>query len=112
MGKSTPAVLQTKGVQPLLITANGHGSRQICNVDKYGFPRGKAKQGGRSHGFKTGDIVSATVTSGKKIGTYVGRVLVRATGSFDIVTKLGRVQGISYRFCTAIHRSEGYSYAR
>jgi hypothetical protein len=112
VGKSTPAVLTTFGVQPLLITANGHGCRQICNVDKYGFPRGKAKQGGRIHGFKTGDIVRATVTSGQKIGTYVGRVLVRATGSFDIACKSGRVQGISYRFCTAVHRSEGYSYAR
>jgi 5-methylcytosine-specific restriction endonuclease McrA len=112
VGKSTPAVLVTFGVQPLLITANGHGCRQTCNVDKYGFPRGKAKQGGRMHGFKTGDIVRATVPSGKKMGTYTGRVLVRATGSFDIACKSGRVQGISYKYCQAIHRSEGYSYAR
>jgi hypothetical protein len=112
VGKSTPAVLDTKGVQPLLIIANGHGCRQVCNVDRYGFPRGKAKRGGRIHGFKTGDIVRADVTSGKKVGTYVGRVLARATGSFDIASKSGRVQGISYRFCTAVHRSEGYSYQR
>jgi hypothetical protein len=37
-------------------------------------------------------------------------VLVRATGSFDIRTKHGRVQGISHRFCTPIHRCDGYSY--
>lgn len=112
VGKSTPAVLDTNGVQPLLITANGHGCRQTCNVDKYGFPRGKAKQSGRIHGFKTGDIVRATVTSGKKVGTSVGRVLVRATGSFDLICMHGRVQGINYRFCATVHRSEGYSYQR
>jgi 5-methylcytosine-specific restriction endonuclease McrA len=112
VGKSTPEVLDTKDVQPLLITANGHGCRQACNVDNSGFPRGKAKQSGRIHGFKTGDIVRADVIIGKKAGTYTGRVLVRATGSFDIVTKSGRVQGISSRFCTALHRSEGYAYAR
>jgi 5-methylcytosine-specific restriction endonuclease McrA len=89
VGKSTPEVLGIRGVQPLLITASGHGCRQTCNGDKYGFPRGKAKQSGRIHGFKTGDIVCATVTSGKKVGTYVGRVLVRATGSFDIACQSG-----------------------
>jgi hypothetical protein len=41
---------------------------------------------------------------------YVGRVLVRASGSFDIRTKEGRVQGISHRFCTLVHRSDGYNY--
>lgn len=112
VGSSTPEILSIRWVQPLLITASGHGCRQTCNVDKYGFPRGKPKQSGRIYGFKTGDIVRANGTSGKKTGAYVGRVLVRATGSFDITTKLGRVQGISYRFCTTIHRSEGYSYAR
>ncbi len=61
-------------------------------------------------GFQTGDIVRAIVTSGTKQGTYMGRVLVRATGSFDIRTKDGRVQGISHRFCTPIHRRDGYSY--
>ena len=52
----------------------------------------------------------AIVTSGTKQGTYMGRVLVRATGSLDIRTKHGRVQGISHRFCTPIQRCDGYSY--
>jgi hypothetical protein len=34
----------------------------------------------------------------------------RQSGSFDIRTKHGRVQGISHRFCTPVHRSDGYSY--
>jgi len=110
VGKSTPERLQADLVQPLLITANGHGCRQMRKVDQWGFPRGLPKQGGRIYGFKTGDMVRAVVTKGKKIGTHTGRVLIRATGSFDIVTRSGRVQGISYRHCTPVHRSDGYSY--
>jgi 5-methylcytosine-specific restriction endonuclease McrA len=112
VGKSTPATLLVTGVQPLLITANGHGCRQVRNVDGFGFPHGKPKQSGRICGFKTGDIVRAIVTRGKKIGTYTGRVLVRATGSFDIATRSGRVQGIGHQYCTALHKAEGYAYAR
>jgi hypothetical protein len=48
------------------------------------------------NGFQTGDMVKANVTSGKKVGVYVGRVAVRATGSFNITTKTETVQGISY----------------
>ncbi len=59
---------------------------------------------------QTGDMVRAVVPSGTKQGIYVGRVLVRASGSFDIRTKQGRVQGISHRFCTPVHRCDGYSY--
>lgn len=61
-------------------------------------------------GFQTGDIVKAVVTSGKKIGTYVGRVATRATGSFNISTADGLVQGISHKYCTPIHKKDGYAY--
>src|SRR5205809_884291 len=39
VGKSTPETIQAKGIVPLLITAKGHGSRQMCRMDKRGFPR-------------------------------------------------------------------------
>lgn len=97
--------------QPLLIKATGHGTRQMCGTDKYGFPTRHRSRNQIHKGFQTGDIVKATVTTGKKIGTYVGRVLCRATGSFDIATNSGRVSGISYKFCTHIHRKDGYNYA-
>ena len=60
--------------------------------------------------FLPGDIISATVTAGKKIGSYMGRVLCRASGSFDIATKMGRVAGISHKYCKPIHKKDGYSY--
>ncbi len=110
VGKSTPEDLNIKGVQPLLIKACGHGCRQMCLSDKYGFPRTSAKGDKFVKGFQTGDIVKAVVTSGKKIGTYTGRMAVRSTGSFNITTEQGTVQGISYKYCQAIHRMDGYSY--
>ena len=62
-------------------------------------------------GFQTGDIVKAIVKKGKKIGTYIGRVAVRASGNFNIKTKVGTVQGLSYRCCCLLHRADGYSYS-
>jgi 5-methylcytosine-specific restriction endonuclease McrA len=110
VGESTPKPLKTDGIRPLIITANGRGSRQMCRVDKYGFPRTKAKAHKRVKGFQTGDIVKAVVTKGKKIGNYMGRVAVRSSGSFNITTQKGTMQGISYRYCELRHRVDGYSY--
>jgi 5-methylcytosine-specific restriction endonuclease McrA len=110
VGKSTPPCLFIQDVVPLLIAANGSGNRQMCHMDKYGFPRTGPKQARRVKGFQTGDIVRAEVLTGKKVGTYVGRVAVRTTGSFNITTKNETVQGISHRFCTPLHRCDGYSY--
>ena len=103
-------MLQLDGIAPLLITATGHGNRQKCNVSDIGFPCSKPKGGKSVKGFQTGDLVKAVVTTGTKQGTYIGRVLVRASGSFDIRTRTGRVQGISYRFCMPVHRCDGYTY--
>lgn len=112
VGESTPEVLDGSGVVPLFITATGHGSRQLCSMDRYGFPRTGPKGAKRVKGFQTGDMVRAVVPSGKKAGTHVGRVLVRASGSFDIRTKQGRITGINVRSCRAVHRCDGYSYTR
>ena len=112
VGKSTPFEVKLAGVFPLPITAKGHGNRQMCHVNEIGFPCSKPKGAKKIRGFQTGDIVRAVLTSGAKQGVYVGRVLVRANGYFDIRTNRGRVQGISYRFCTPIHRCDGYSYRK
>lgn len=108
-GVSTPT-LNIKGVKPLLISALGHGTRQSCRTDKFGFPIRHCSRTKFHFGFQTGDIVKAVVTSGKKIGEYVGRIATRASGSFNILTKDGLVQGISHKYCTPIHLKDGYSY--
>ena len=97
--------------QPLRIKCNGHGIRQMCGTNKFGFPTRHRDSKQIHFGFTTGHIVKAIVTKGKKIGTYLGRVLCRKSGSFDIATKKGRVAGISYKYCEIIHRKDGYSYS-
>jgi len=86
------STLEVLTMQPLLIKATGHGSRQMCRTDKFGFPSRYVPRFKFVKGFQTGDIVKAVVTSGKKIGTYVGRVAVRSTGSFNVSTASGLVQ--------------------
>jgi 5-methylcytosine-specific restriction endonuclease McrA len=112
VGRSTPEELSLKGVVPLLIKATGHGSRQMCLMDKYGFPRGAAKGAEKVKGFQTGDIIKAVVTKGKYVGTYVGRVAVRSTGSFNITRTQGTIQGIRYQYCQMLHQCDGYSYTK
>lgn len=111
VGKSTPKLI-IEGVMPLLITANGHGSRQSCRTDKFGFPSRHVPREKIHFNFQTGDIVSSVVTTGKKVGNYVGKVAIRSSGSFNISTKNGLVQGISHKFCKRIHAKDGYSYAQ
>ncbi len=96
--------------KPLLIKATGHGSRQMCRTDKFGFPSRYVPRFKFVKGFQTGDIVKAIVTDGKKIGTYVGRVAVRTSGSFNISAST-LVQGISHKYCSTIFKKDGYSYA-
>jgi 5-methylcytosine-specific restriction endonuclease McrA len=73
------------------IKCQGHGNRQMCGTDKYGFPSRHRTHKKFYFGFQTGDIVRVIVTSGKKIGSYVGRLLCRASGSFDLAAKSERV---------------------
>jgi 5-methylcytosine-specific restriction endonuclease McrA len=112
VGASTPQSLSLQSVVPLLITASGREARQMCRMDRFGFPRTSAKSQRMVHGFQTGDMVRAVVTSGVKAATYVGRVAVRATGSFNITTAHGTIQGISARYCRAVHRADGYTYQK
>ena len=112
VGASTPDVLHVDGVVLLIIMAVGRGSRQMCRMDRFGFPRTRAKTSRTIQDFRSGDLVEAVVTQGKRVGTYRGRVAVRATGSFDITTSHGTVQGISHRSCILVQRNDGYRYER
>lgn len=94
----------------LHIKCTGRGSYQRTRLDAFGFPRGYLMRAKSVKGFATGDLVKATVTQGKKQGCYRGRVAIRATGSFNIQTREGVVQGISHRHCTLLQRGDGYGY--
>lgn len=96
----------------LAIKATGRGSYQRTRLNAAGFPRGYLTREKRIHGFQTGDMVKACVTKGKKIGQYTGRVAVRTSGSFNIQTPQGVVQGISHKHCKVISRADGYGYSQ
>jgi 5-methylcytosine-specific restriction endonuclease McrA len=95
----------------LKIQCTGRGSYQRTRLTKHGFPRGYLTRSKSAFGFQTGDLVRAVVTTGKKVGTYLGRVAIRAGGSFNIQSATGLVQGIHCRFCTLIQRADGYGYS-
>ena len=97
--------------RPLLIKCQGHGTRQACRTDKFGFPNRYVPRFKFINGFQTGDIVKAIVTKGKKIGIYIGRIAVRSSGSFNISTNAGLVQGISHKYCRVVHAKDGYNYS-
>ncbi len=110
VGETGKQVFIPTSLTPLIVTANGHGSRHMCLVDEFGFPRAKPKSKQVVNGFRTGDIVTAVVTKGKKIGTYFGRVAIRASGYFNITTLNETVQGIGYKYCHILHKSDGFNY--
>ena len=98
----------------LTLKATGRGSYQRTRLNKFGFPRGYLLRTKRVHGFGTGDLVCAEVPAGVKAGTHMGRVAIRASGSFNIQSyqdsKPVVVQGISHKHCRIIQRADGYGY--
>jgi len=99
IGKNYKYKIATDSI--LEIKSQGRGNRQMCRMDKFGFPRTKSKSSKIVEGFQTGDIVKAVVTKGKKIGTYLGKVAVRASGNFNITSN----------YCKNIQKGDGYACA-
>jgi 5-methylcytosine-specific restriction endonuclease McrA len=106
VGASTPEQLQVRGIRPLSIKATGWGKRQMCGLNAHGFPTRHRTRKKLHFGFQTGDIVSATVTRKEVRMTHVGRVAVRASGSF----KIGGSIEVTHRACKKVHRCDGYEY--
>ena len=95
----------------LIISAKGRGSRQMCRMDKFGFPRTSPKGSKFVEGFQTGDMVKAIVPKGSKQGEYLGKVAVRSSRYFDIQTKTKTIQGIWHKHFHIVQRSDGYLYS-
>ncbi|GHC82137.1 hypothetical protein GCM10007079_22800 [Nocardiopsis terrae] len=88
----------------------GRGSYARTRTDKHGFPRLRLPRTKHFFSFATGDLVRAVVPRGKKAGTHTGRVAVRASGSFNITTVQGTVQGVNHRHVRLLQRADGYAY--
>ncbi len=102
--------LQVLTTQPLLITANGWGNRQMCTTNKHGFPKSYRTQCKTFFGFQTGDIVRAVLHKGKFALPHVGRVTVRHSGVFEMTTQAGKISPVRHKYCFVVHRNDGYSY--
>lgn len=92
--------------------AVGRGNRQMCCMNKYGFPRTKAKTVKRyitptSQSFQTGDFVVLNQPSGKYKGAHKGTVSVRATGRFDLATGKTKITS-SWKNFQVIAQFNGY----
>jgi 5-methylcytosine-specific restriction endonuclease McrA len=112
VGESTPAILQqVNKMKVLQIEASGHGNRQMCRTDKYGFPIRYRSRQKVQFGFRTGDVVKAKVGKGKYTGVHIGRVTVRATGRF--VVKKGHKPACETAWgnLSTLHRNDGYVYS-
>jgi hypothetical protein len=107
VGESGAFVVVLATLKPLSIKAMGHGRRQRCMTDKYGFPKSHAKRAKQFMGWQTGDIARAAVPKGKNAGVHVGRVVIRHSPSFH----LGKLDGIHPKYLTRLQRVDGYEYA-
>ncbi|WP_406386735.1 RNA-guided endonuclease IscB [Streptomyces sp. NBC_01618] len=108
LAESTSLVSHPNAV--LVVIATGRGVYARTTPDKFGFPRLRRPRQKQHHGYATGDLVAASLPSGKYRGHHVGRVAVRATGRFNIRTASGLVQGVHHRRLRMLKRADGYGY--
>jgi 5-methylcytosine-specific restriction endonuclease McrA len=110
VGSSGAVIALDEAMKPLRIKACGHGVRQRCSPDAYGFPRKAAPRNKAFAGYQTGDLVKANVPSGKYAGTYTGRIAIRHRPSFRLSTS-GTVFDVHPKHLTKIQAADGYAYA-
>ena len=114
VGPSTPQNLVTLQKYVLIWKAIGRGTRQMCNTDKYGFPKGHRQNKKNHFGFQTNDMVKADIPRGKYQGNHAGRVAVRTSGYFDIKNITGNriCQGINHKYFQLSQRADGWQYEK
>ena len=93
-------------IVPLIAKATGHGNRQMCKVDKYGFPIAHISNIKTSFGYRTGDIVNAKITGKSKFaGEHTGRVSIRQRPCFGL-----NGFDVHPKYLTKIQKGDGYEY--
>ncbi|WP_406483203.1 RNA-guided endonuclease IscB [Streptomyces sp. NBC_01615] len=96
--------------QVLVAKATGRGSYARTTPDRFGFPRLRRTRAKKHFGYVTGDLVRATVPSGKRAGTWTGRISVRAGGQHSLTTPSGRFN-VRYWSLRLVQRGDGYGYS-
>ncbi len=93
----------------LTIKATGRGAYQRTLLTAHGFPRGYLMRQKRAHGFRTGDLVAATIPAGRHAGQHRGRVAIRTRPSFALQTESGTFD-VHARHLRLLQRGDGYGY--
>ncbi|MFE0328609.1 hypothetical protein ACFW08_17840 [Streptomyces sp. NPDC058960] len=93
----------------LIAKATGRGSYARTAPDRHGFPRLRRARAKQHFGYVTGDLVRAVVPSGKRAGTWTGRISVRARGQHSLSTPAGRIN-VSHWNLRLVQRGDGYGY--
>lgn len=106
VGASTPDTLALVATHPLQIKAVGHGSRQVCRTDAFGFPNRHRGRATTFRGFSTGDIVTAVLKAGTHAGVHTGRITIRQRASFRLHSF-----DVHPKHLVLVHRKDGYAYA-
>ncbi|HLL34990.1 MAG TPA: RNA-guided endonuclease IscB [Streptomyces sp.] len=95
--------------QVLVAKATGRGSYARTTPDRHGFPRLSRVRTKQHFGYITGDLVQATVPTGRWTGTWTGRISVRARGQHSLATSVGRFS-VSHWNLRLLQRGDGYAY--
>lgn len=104
-GASTPEHINIDKVVVLEIKATGHGRRQRCRTDKYGFPIQHAPRAKTYLGYQTGDIVKAIIPKGKYAGIHIGRIAIRHKPSFKLIRF-----DVHPKYLRLLQKADGYEY--
>ena len=110
VGDSGATVSLDPETRPLRIKAYGHGVRQRCRPDKYGFPRPPAPRNKTFAGYQTGDLVTARIPSGKYAGAHQGRIAIRHRPWFRLTTVTG-VFDVHPKYLKIVQKADGYAYS-
>jgi 5-methylcytosine-specific restriction endonuclease McrA len=114
IGETGESIRFSDGLQPLLVASKGHGNRQMCGTNAYGFPIRHRSREPKPRGINTGDIVRVDKPMHlKNGGVHVGRVSsARHSGQFSVKSIGENAPNINanVKYCEVIHRADGYAY--
>lgn len=104
VGASTPErmILPTS---VLLVKATGHGSRQMCATDKFGFPFRHRTRKKTFQGWQTGDVARVKVAKAKLPAGTIGRITIRQRPTFQL-----QGSDVHPKYLTRLQRRDGYGY--
>ena len=112
VGESGSSVSIPESFKVLTIKSRGRGNRQMRQVDRYGFPKGRPKAIKRLHGIQTGDIVRLNQPSGKYQGTYVSRLTsIKSESERGTIKVNGKEIVSNWSNFTRLQCIDGYEYS-